>query len=105
MIFLYITFIHVYPRAEIVRCVAESKRPFKIIKDCGFQSLMKTGRPAYQIPSPETVSRDVKKVFVQVRKLIAKMLQVCISSNFWPKNKEYSPEIPLGVQWCLEFRN
>ena len=89
MIFLYITFFHVYPRAKIVHWVAESKWPFKIVKDHGFQSLMKTGQPAYQIPSPETISHDVKKVFVQVRKCIVKMLQVCISSNFWPKNKEY----------------
>ena len=68
-------------RAEIVRWVAESKRPFVIVKDRGFQSLMKTGRPAYQIPSPATVSRDVKTVFVKVHKRIAKMLQVCISFN------------------------
>ncbi len=63
-------------RAEIVRWVSESKRPFKIVKDCGFQKLMKTGRPEYHIPSPETVSRDVKKVFLHVRKRMAKMLQV-----------------------------
>ena len=36
---------------------------------------MKTGRPEYYIPSPTTVSRDVKKVFVNVRKRLAKMLQ------------------------------
>lgn len=36
---------------------------------------MKTGRPDYYIPSPTTVSRDVKKVFVNVRNRIAKMLQ------------------------------
>jgi hypothetical protein len=72
-------------RAEIVRWVAESKRPFKIVKDRGFQSLMKTGRPGYHIPSPDTVSRDVKMVFVNVRKRIAKMLQVgSISSHFQP---------------------
>jgi hypothetical protein len=65
-------------RAEIVRWVTESKRPFTIVKDRGFQSLMKTGRPEYAIPSPATVSRDVKKVFVEVRKRIAKMLQVSI---------------------------
>jgi hypothetical protein len=47
-------------RAEIVQWVSESKRPFNIVKDCGFQSLMKTGRPDYYIPSPTTVSRDVK---------------------------------------------
>jgi hypothetical protein len=37
---------------------------------------MKTGRPEYHIPSPETVSRDVRNVFVNVRKRIAKMLKV-----------------------------
>jgi hypothetical protein len=63
-------------RAEIVRWVSESKRPFQVLKDRAFLSLMKTGRPAYQVPSPETVSRDVKNVFVRVRKRIAKMLQV-----------------------------
>jgi hypothetical protein len=67
-------------RAEIVRWVAESKRPFEIVADRGFQSLMKTGRPEYYIPSPTTVSRDVKKVFVNVRKRMATMLQVCIIS-------------------------
>ena len=35
-----------------------------------------TGRPTYQIPSPQTVSRDVKHVFVKVRQRIAKMLRV-----------------------------
>lgn len=37
---------------------------------------MKTGRPGYHIPSAETVSRDVKQVFVIVRQRIAKMLKV-----------------------------
>lgn len=63
-------------RAEIVRWIAESKRPFQIVNDRGFQSLMKTGRPEYHIPSMHTVSRDVKRVFVKVRKRIAMMLQV-----------------------------
>jgi hypothetical protein len=62
--------------AEIVRWVAESKRPFQIVKDRGFQSLMKTGRPEYHIPSMQTVSRDVKQAFVEARKRVAKMLQV-----------------------------
>jgi len=38
--------------------------------------LMKTGRPDFHIPSAETVSRDVKDVFVRVRQRVAKMLQV-----------------------------
>ena len=65
-----------FTRAEIVRWVAESKRPFQIVNDRGFQSLMKTGHPDYHIPSAETVSRDVKRVFICVHARIAKMLQV-----------------------------
>ena len=44
---------------------------------------MKTGRPEYYIPSPETISRDVRNVFVNVRKRIAKMLQVRDGSNMY----------------------
>ena len=79
----FVTFwlFYVCCRAEIVRWVAENKRPFVIVNDRGFQSLMKTGQPAYQIPSPVTVSRDVKTVFVKAPKRIARMLQVRISFN------------------------
>ncbi|EJD38750.1 hypothetical protein AURDEDRAFT_46315, partial [Auricularia subglabra TFB-10046 SS5] len=43
-------------RAEIVRWCAESGRPFSIVKDRGFLSLMKTRRPGYYLPSIATVS-------------------------------------------------
>lgn len=56
--------------------VSKSLRPFDIVKDRAFQSLMKTGRPEYYIPSPSTVSRDVRQVFVRTRQRVAKMLQV-----------------------------
>jgi hypothetical protein len=36
---------------------------------------MKTGRPEYHIPSPSTISQDVKLVFANVRQRIAQMLQ------------------------------
>lgn len=62
-------------RAEIVRWVSESLCLFEIVWDRGFQCLMKTGRPEYYIPLPSTVSCDVKLVFINVRKRIAKMLQ------------------------------
>ncbi|KAG2740585.1 hypothetical protein P692DRAFT_20752968, partial [Suillus brevipes Sb2] len=61
-------------RAELVRWVAESLRPFDIVKDRGFQLLMKTGRPKYNIPSPRTISHDVRLVVAQMREQIAKML-------------------------------
>jgi hypothetical protein len=64
-------------RTELVRWVSESLRPFKIVKDHGFQCLMKTGRPQYYLPSLMTVSRDVKTVFAHSRERVAKLLQVC----------------------------
>jgi hypothetical protein len=50
-------------------------RPFNIVSDKHFQSLMKTGRPGYYIPSPSTVAHDVKLVFVNARQRIAQMLK------------------------------
>ena len=73
-------------RAEIVRWVSESLRPFLIVEDRGFQSLMKTGRPAYYIPSQWTVSRDVHLVFARTHNHIATMLQVSSSRKYLDSN-------------------
>ncbi|PPQ83573.1 hypothetical protein CVT26_004003 [Gymnopilus dilepis] len=62
-------------RAEIVRWVAESVRPFSIVKDRGFKCLMKTGRPEYYIPSPTTVARDTRQIFARSRQRIASILR------------------------------
>jgi hypothetical protein len=58
--------------------VAESLRPFEVVQDKGFQTLMKTGRPEYYLPSPSTVARDVRLVFKCTRERIAKMIMVSI---------------------------
>lgn len=63
-------------RTEIVRWVAEDLRPYQIVKDRGLLSLLKTGRPGYYVPSPSTVARDVKVVFVATRNRVALKLQV-----------------------------
>ena len=81
-------------RAEIVQWVVESVRPFEIVRDRGFQSLMKTGCPAYYLPSLSTVSHDVRMVFTWTWKQIAKMLQVRKAScpkrrKLTINNKEY----------------
>ena len=64
--------------------------PFTIVKDRRFQSLMKTGRPDYHIPSPKTVSCNIKKVFVHCCQRISKILQVgtvlTIQSDIWLPN-------------------
>lgn len=70
-------------RAEIVRWVSESLHLFSIIDNRGFQSLMKTGHPAYYIPSCWTVSCDVHLVFVHTCNCIAEMLQVSSDMNHY----------------------
>ncbi|KAF5324406.1 hypothetical protein D9619_011183 [Psilocybe cf. subviscida] len=62
-------------RAVIVRWVTENHRPFNIVKDEAFNCMMKTGRTGQYIPSPSTVSKDVKGVFTRARSRIAKLLQ------------------------------
>ncbi|KIM65634.1 hypothetical protein SCLCIDRAFT_112336, partial [Scleroderma citrinum Foug A] len=52
-------------RAKLVHWVSESLCPYSIVKDRGFKSLMKTGRLECYIPSPLTISHDVKLVFAQ----------------------------------------
>ena len=74
----YIPNVYLLCRAAVVRWVSESLRPFQIVNDRGFQILMKTGRPEYYLPSPKTVSRDVRLVFLNVRKRMAKMMQVSV---------------------------
>ncbi|RDX45216.1 hypothetical protein OH76DRAFT_1305229, partial [Lentinus brumalis] len=56
--------------AKETRC-----RPYEMVKDRAFLTLMKTGRPEYKIPSPSTVSRDVRRVFAKCRPRIARMLR------------------------------
>jgi hypothetical protein len=52
-------------RAEVVRWVSESLRPFEMVNDRGFQKLMKTGRLEYYLPFPSIVAHDVKQDFIK----------------------------------------
>ncbi|RPD53316.1 hypothetical protein L226DRAFT_473346 [Lentinus tigrinus ALCF2SS1-7] len=62
-------------RIQFVRWVAESYRPFAIVKDPGFLRLMLTGRPLYYIPSPTTISHDLKAMFAIIRVRLSDMLK------------------------------
>ncbi|KIK40538.1 hypothetical protein CY34DRAFT_24776 [Suillus luteus UH-Slu-Lm8-n1] len=58
---------------EEILQMADQVRNAEEVRGKGFQSLMKIGRPEYYIPSPSTVSRDVRLVFAKTRQRIAKM--------------------------------
>jgi hypothetical protein len=75
-------------RANHVRWMCESKRPFELVKDPGYHLNMKTGRPQQYIPSLTTVARDVRQVFLAGRKLIAMNLQVrCVQNHVQTSKK------------------
>ncbi|KAJ7140228.1 hypothetical protein C8R43DRAFT_892910 [Mycena crocata] len=62
-------------RAHIVRWIAESNRPAKIVSDDGFENLMKTGRPGTTLPSPRQVGRDVITAHLMSREKMKRLLQ------------------------------
>ena len=71
-------------------------RPFSIVSDRGFLKLMKTGRPDIYVPSADTLSRDVKTVFVQCRQRMSRMLKeykgaLSFATDAWtsPNHKPY----------------
>ena len=78
-------------------------RPFSIVKDRGFLKLMKTGRPNYYIPSPVTVSRDMKTVFIKCRQRIAHMLQVSRCTKF--DGGKDNRSLNVATRWRFELRD
>ncbi|KAF9052599.1 hypothetical protein BDP27DRAFT_1242547, partial [Rhodocollybia butyracea] len=63
--------------AEVVtaRWVSESAHPFNIVKDRCYRWLQREGCPEQYIPSCETVSRDVKKLYTCTKEKLAEELQ------------------------------
>lgn len=92
-----------YYRAQIVRWVCEKKRPFSIVKDGPFLTLMKTGRPEYYVPSPMTVSRDVRLVFARTRQRIARMLQEYHGRLNFTLDAWSSPNHRAYVAFCVHL--
>ncbi|KAH8088944.1 hypothetical protein BXZ70DRAFT_899408, partial [Cristinia sonorae] len=90
-----------------------SLRPFETVSDEEYIFMMKTGRPELYIPSPSTVSRDLRRMFVNVRVKIARMIQayegrVSFSSDCWTAPITSVPYMGVlahfeqnGVPFCL----
>jgi len=76
LISLYLTLV-LYHSAHLVKWITESNRPTSIVKDRELRELLTAGRPNFEIPSPDTISRDIKSSFDKCRARVAKLLQVC----------------------------
>lgn len=85
-------------RIEIVKWVAEKRRPFAIVEDPQFIFLMKTGRPGYRLPSAATVARDVKHVFVEMRQRMSNMLKVFLTYLFpYPSHHPHPQKVDCAL--------
>ncbi|KAH8979378.1 hypothetical protein EDB92DRAFT_1821055 [Lactarius akahatsu] len=78
--------------AEFIHWVSEDKRPFQIVNDHAFCSLMKTGRLECYIPSAKTLSCNVKSMFLTCgRNLMARWR--------WQHALMHPPSCMKGVAW------
>ena len=69
------------PSARLVKWVTESNRPTTIVHDRELEQLLTAGRPHINLPSEQTVSRDVNAYFKKSRERIKQLLKVCSSLN------------------------
>ncbi|EPS93909.1 hypothetical protein FOMPIDRAFT_1105541, partial [Fomitopsis schrenkii] len=76
-----------------------------IVKDCGFTSLMKTGRPEYKIPSPTTVGCDVHKVFERMQQRVACMLTEYDGDLNFATNAWMLPNQKAMVAFTIHFEH
>ncbi|RDX53603.1 hypothetical protein OH76DRAFT_1320664, partial [Lentinus brumalis] len=67
--------------------------------------LMKTGRPEYKIPSPSTVSRDVRRVFAKCRARIARMLRNFDGDLSFTMDAWTSPNHKALIAFAVHFHH
>ena len=68
-------------------------RPFAVVKDRGFISLMKTGRPYDSwIPSPTKIADDLMVVWHAVRLRVMQMLEVSNQRRISFKSRTHLPQ-------------
>ena len=62
-------------RAHLVKWVTESNRPPGALNDRELRDLLTAGRPKLELPSPNTVRRDIKVAFEKSRDVIGDLLR------------------------------
>jgi hypothetical protein len=67
-------------RAHLVKWITENHRPTSIVKDRELCEILMAGRPSLEIPSPNTIPRDIKVSFDKCWDRVASLFQVCRSN-------------------------
>ncbi|PBK81825.1 hypothetical protein ARMGADRAFT_947656, partial [Armillaria gallica] len=77
--------------------------PFNIIKDCGFNCLMKTGWPSYYLPHPTTISCDIKTQHAYNRRSILTCHQEYDGDLSFATDAWTSPNYQAFVAFTIYF--
>jgi hypothetical protein len=80
----------IYSSARIVKWVTENNRPANIVKDRELRELLCAGRPTLDLPSPNTVARDIQVCFKKCQERVGKLLHVC---DEWIIHSRFSTDI------------
>ncbi|KAF8877776.1 hypothetical protein BD779DRAFT_1448209, partial [Infundibulicybe gibba] len=82
-----------------------SQRPHTPYETRSFHCLMKAGRPGLVIPSPSTVSRDIKASFEGCRAQIDTMIQETPGHVHFATDAWTSPNHCAFVAWTVHFQH
>ena len=91
--------------AHLVKWVTKNNRPTRIIEDRELRELLLTGRPATQLPSAMTISRDIQTSFALCRDRIAKLLREHPGKIHFATDTWTSPNHRAFVAWTVHFEH
>ncbi|KAH9957491.1 hypothetical protein BC827DRAFT_1137886 [Russula dissimulans] len=94
-----------FPLAHIAQWCAKSNWPMNIVRDHQFKVLMKTGRPGTMIPSPMTVSCNIKIVFERCRERINKILKEHLGHIHFATDAWTSSNHQAFVAWTVHLHH
>ncbi|KAJ7275136.1 hypothetical protein C8J57DRAFT_1062643 [Mycena rebaudengoi] len=80
-------------------------RPPHLINDRGFRTLMTAGRPTLQLPSGQTVSRDIQMSFIKCKSTIDNLLQNYPGQLNFATDAWTSPNHRAFVAWTVHLHH
>ncbi|KAG6825117.1 hypothetical protein H0H92_004643 [Tricholoma furcatifolium] len=92
-------------RARIALWCSENNHPMKIVTDRQLATLMKAGHPGMTIPSPATISRNIKTAFEASHLQIDKLLREHKGHVHFATDTWTSPNHHAMVAWTVHLHH
>jgi hypothetical protein len=89
--------------AHLVKWITENNRPANIINDRELRDLLTTGWPNIELPSNNTIFRDIKASFEKCQDRITKLLQEHPGRLHFATDAWTSPNHHAFVAWTVHL--